>query len=101
MTRIERRRHVEAWLASGRSRTDYCQDHGLVLSTFRRWISTFKDLSGQTRGSRSRKGDLVPVTIASPVVMASVELRTPSGVTWSLGPGHTSEWIADLIRRVG
>ena len=101
MTRIERKQHVDAWLASGLSWEDYCQDHGLVLSTFRNWIANYAYLSGKTRVSRSRKVDLVPVMIAPPVVTASLELRTPSGLTWSLGSGHTLEWIADLIRRVG
>jgi hypothetical protein len=37
------RRHVEAWRASGLSRSDYCRDHDLDETTFHHWAARLRN----------------------------------------------------------
>ena len=47
----DHRRHVAAWRASGRSRSDYCRDHGLDETTFHHWVARLrKTFRRKTRG---------------------------------------------------
>ena len=106
MTKVEKKNHVEAWMTCGLPQATYCRDHGIILSTFRGWVTNYAYLSDRARAKKKSmpKLDLVPVKLAEPLmhsITASLELRTPSGHLWSLGSGHSPEWIADLIRRLG
>jgi hypothetical protein len=37
------RRHVKAWRASGRSRSDYCRDHDLDETTLHHWVARLRN----------------------------------------------------------
>ena len=104
MTMSDRRRHVDAWRASGLSREDYCAQHGIVPSTLLRWVRGYVHLVDRTPKPLT-KISLMPVKIeAAPSSLVSaqtLELRSPSGFTWSFGVGMDPGRLADLIRRIG
>lgn len=104
MTRMDRKRHVDAWLRGKISREDYCEKHRISLGTFKRWIANYAYLSGSSRPGCEVSNALVPVKVADPLpsrVLSAMELRTPSGYVLSLGSGQGPEWVAELVRRLG
>ena len=104
MTRMDRKRHVDAWLRGKISREYCCEKHGIPLGTFRRWIANYAYLSGSSRPGCEVSKALVPGKVADSLpsrVPAGMELRTPSGYVLSLGSGQGPEWVAELVRRLG
>ncbi len=67
--------HAERRKASGQSNREYCEEHGLALSTFRRWSAR------SAAGKRVKKsGRLEGLTAPSPAAaFLSVPIRAPSG----------------------
>lgn len=43
------RQHVEGWQRSGLSQQEYCQEHGLVLSTLQTWRRRLKSNSAEVQ----------------------------------------------------
>jgi hypothetical protein len=106
-SRVDRKKHVDAWRRSDLSQDAYCQKNSLVMSTFRNWIRDYAHLGPASPRvvQEVEAPQMVPVKIAptpvAPQRSGTLELKSPSGYVWSLGQGHSAEWVAELIRRVG
>lgn len=105
-SRVDRKKHVDAWRRSELSQDAYCQKNSLVTSTFRNWIRDYAHLAPTSpRVQTVEAPQVVPVKLTpAPIAHQSagtLELKSPSGYVWSLGQGHSAEWVAELIRRVG
>ena len=105
MTKSDRKKHVDAWRRSGLGQEDYCKKNSLIISTFRNWVRDYVHLvepaGRQVVSAASPQMIPVRVTESRPNASGPIELRSPSGFTWSLGSGHSPEWMAELIRRIG
>lgn len=67
--------HEKRRKASGQSIREYCEEHGLALSTFRRWSAR---AAGRNRVKKS--GRIEGLTVPSPAAaFLSVPIRAPSG----------------------
>lgn len=69
----EKRQHVANWRASGLTRQQYCELHGIKFSTFREWL---QDTKAERRLNDS---GLIPVhiTTAQPVAPAPPVVNDP------------------------
>jgi len=48
------RKQIKAWQASGLSRTEYCERHGLPLRTFDKWVARLRPACRQNHRNRRR-----------------------------------------------
>lgn len=55
------KRAIEDQRQSGVPQSEFCEQHGLALSTFQRWRSRLG--SPESSGSRARKADFLPVHV--------------------------------------
>jgi hypothetical protein len=90
------KQHIEAWQASGLSRTAYCRQHGLRPATFTARLREHRSLQ-----PLSASAALVPVRIGPAKASEPLVLKTASGHCLELplaaGPG----WVAELLRCLG
>ena len=89
---------IAVWKASGLSQRVFCDQHHLVLSTFRRWHRRLH--SEQTKSERSGLMKFVPVTLKSDntpklAVLINDDLRVevPSDFEADRRPMPSSGWI--------
>ena len=92
--------HIEAWRASGMSRAEYCQTHGLSRKTFGWW--TWR-LDQERPASSAREAPrFVPVELTEPAPSSPgladerIEIASPGGVAVRVG----SEFDAAALHRV-
>lgn len=88
--------HIRAWIISGLAQADYCQRHGLPLSSFGYWRRRQRELEESSVSGMQ----FVPVQMAPQVPAAVLTVRGPS---WALDlPATTpASWLADLLRGLG
>jgi hypothetical protein len=97
-SRINWRRHIEAWQASGLSQAAYCRLHGLAISTFSARLSAHRASASPPPASPA----LVPVRVepAAPAA-APLVLRTASGHRLELPASAEPRWVAELLLCLG
>ena len=105
MTKSDRKKHVDAWRRGGLRQEDYCKKNSLIVSTFRNWVRDYAYLTESLEGevATTAPPHMIPVQVSEsrPNASGTIELRSPSGFTWLLDSGHSPEWMAELIRRIG
>lgn len=91
MSRTERREmmvaHVAAYKASGKSRKDYCAEHGLNLNVMNYWCLKERPL-------REPFGFIA----LEPAITKSMEVHYPNGVRLVLPAGTAMAQLAAYIR---
>jgi hypothetical protein len=100
--------HIEAWRASGMSRAEYCQIHGLSRKTFGWW--TWR-LDQERRASSAREAPrFVPVELteqASPNLDPAdpaderIEIALPGGVAVRVGSGFDAAALHRVLTVLG
>ena len=100
--------HIEAWRASGMSRAQYCQAHGLSRKTLDWW--TWR-LDQERRESSAREAPrFVPVELAEvaspspgPADPADdrIEIAVPGGVAVRVGRGFDAEALHRVLTVLG
>jgi len=95
------KQHIEAWRASGLSRTAYCRQHGLRPATFSARLREHR--ASQAMQPLSAPAALVPVRIqpAGPPVAEPLVLRTASGHRLEVPASAAPGWLAELLRCLG
>lgn len=80
------RDHDERRKASGQSVRQYCEEHGLALSTFRRWSGR---VAGRKRVEKPRQGEGKQAVQSTQTGFLSVPIRAASGCEAASGGSTT------------
>lgn len=78
---------VKKWRESGLKKKEYCQQHGITVSTFSYWI---------TRINQSSRKGFVALTPASNLATSTIEVIYPNGVRIKV-PASDLKTISQLI----
>ena len=100
-TRQEVRQLVSAFPASGLGAREFCQQHGLALSTLRRNLKRQRQAQGPPEaGVRlvtvKLKGRLGPAAL--PAAQAALEVVLAGGRRIAVGPGFDVATLGQLVR---
>jgi transposase-like protein len=99
----ERRNWVKRYERSGQTLKQFCERHGLALSSFCLWKRQLSQASGTKTPFTS--GTLVEVPLRAPVTTHGVDARNvvihfPEGTRIEVATSTDITWLADLVRAV-
>jgi hypothetical protein len=86
------REHIADWQASGLTRTAYCAQQGVKVSTLDYWRRRLPEASRPAEAV-----GFVPVQIGPPAAELRLEWR---GMTLCLPAAVSADWLAGLLRRL-
>jgi hypothetical protein len=85
--------HIARWRTSGLTRSEYCEQHGLLLNSFIYQVKRCQD-------SQAKKLTLVPVKVNAAPRDGDVVLRSPKGWSLTLASDISAVWLGDLLERL-
>lgn len=95
------RGQVEAWRDAGRSRADYCRQHGLRVRTFYRWERRMAK-PPKSKKARSAFLRVMPSpnfpSNCSRSESGGIRLRLPGGIEIESAEYPKAAWIAEFLR---
>lgn len=85
--------HIEAWQASGLTKTAYCHQVGLNVKTFARWCRLARQAAGADAPA------LIPVRLQpEPSVSGALSLRWPQGLVLEIPGSVSPHWLGELLQ---
>ena len=100
--------HIEAWRASGVSRAEYCQAHGLSRKTFGWWIWRLDQERREPSAPEAPRFlpvELSEAALAGPEaadpVDQRIEIALPGGVAVRVGRGFDAEALHRVLTVLG
>ena len=97
----DRERLIKECEASGRSRREFCEQHGINLTTFHGWFQSSP--SATARRGKKRKGTKAKKFVEMNVPTAQrapIEVRLANGTQVGIHPHGTPEDLVALIRGI-
>ncbi len=99
----ERRGWVKRYERSGQTLKQFCEQHGLALSSFCLWKKRLAQNSEERTGRRGGPLVEVPLRTAVPIFgtdARSVAICLTDGLRIEIGAGSDIQWVAELVRAV-
>jgi len=89
----KQKHHIEAWQASGLTKSAYCRQAGLNVKTFGRWCRLAR------QAADSDAPALIPVRLQpEPTVSGALSLRWPQGHVLEIPGSVSPHWLGELLQ---
>lgn len=89
---------TEQWRRSGKAQREFCEEHGIKLSTLRYWIGRVKNAEEEN----SQVKDLVCISLPTPVAVRSeIILEVDDRYRIKLPAGFETEALKKILAVIG